>query len=164
MVLIVLRYGHRPFRDQRATTHVILAARALGADKVVFCGERDSELIDRIDEITEEYGGDFLVEYIKDWISYVKDFKKNGGTFVHLTMYGKAVQEEIEEIRQKSGDCLVFVGSQKVPPEAYKLADFNVGVTSQPHSEIAALAIFLDRYYQGKQLERRWPNSPNRQI
>ena len=50
---------------------------------------------------------------------------------------------------------------QKVPAEAYELADFNLGVTNQPHSEIAALAIFLDRYQKGKELERVW-DGPNK--
>ncbi|EQD75493.1 protein containing DUF127, partial [mine drainage metagenome] len=31
-------------------------------------------------------------------------------------------------------------------------ADYNVSVTNQPHSEVAALAIFLDRYNQGSEL------------
>jgi len=37
------------------------------------------------------------------------------------------------------------VGAEKVPPEIYSLADWNVGVGNQPHSEVAALAITLDR-------------------
>jgi tRNA (cytidine56-2'-O)-methyltransferase len=164
MAVIVLRYGHRPFRDQRATTHVILAARALGADKVVFCGERDNQLISRINSIINEYGGDFSVEYIEQWIEYIQKFRENGGYLVHLTMYGELIQEKIEDIKNRKGNCLVFVGSQKVPPEAYKLADFNIAVTNQPHSEIAALAIFLDRYFEGGELAKKWSKSPNRQI
>ena len=30
------------------------------------------------------------------------------------------------------------------------MADFNISVGNQPHSEVAALAIFLDRYSGGK--------------
>jgi tRNA (cytidine56-2'-O)-methyltransferase len=40
---------------------------------------------------------------------------------------------------------MIVVGAEKVPPEIYELADFNVAVTNQPHSEVAALAIALDR-------------------
>jgi len=32
--VIVIRYGHRPARDQRMTTHIALIARALGADGI----------------------------------------------------------------------------------------------------------------------------------
>jgi tRNA (cytidine56-2'-O)-methyltransferase len=36
----------------------------------------------------------------------------------------------------------------------YNLADYNVAIGNQPHSEIAALAIFLDRVFTGKQFKR----------
>ncbi len=32
------------------------------------------------------------------------------------------------------------------------MADINVAVSNQPHSEVAALAIFLDRLYKGEEL------------
>jgi tRNA (cytidine56-2'-O)-methyltransferase len=38
---------------------------------------------------------------------------------------------------------LVVVGAGKVPPEAYRLCDYNVSVGNQPHSEVAAIALFL---------------------
>jgi tRNA (cytidine56-2'-O)-methyltransferase len=37
------------------------------------------------------------------------------------------------------------VGASKVPGEVFGLSDFNLAVGSQPHSEVAALAIALDR-------------------
>jgi tRNA (cytidine56-2'-O)-methyltransferase len=66
-------------------------------------------------------------------------------------MYGLKIEDEIRKIR-KSGNVLVVAGGEKVPPEVYELADHNISVTGQPHSEIAALAVFLDRYYQGREL------------
>jgi tRNA (cytidine56-2'-O)-methyltransferase len=47
-----------------------------------------------------------------------------------------------------------MVGSQKVPPNFYSetVSDFNVAVGNQPHSECASLAIFLDRFFEGKSL------------
>ena len=45
-----------------------------------------------------------------------------------------------------------FEKTEKVPAEVYQRADFNVSVGNQPHSEIAALAIFLDRFTEGKAL------------
>jgi len=51
---------------------------------------------------------------------------------------------------------LVIVGSRKVPPEFFELADFNVAIGAQPHSEVAALAVFLDRLYRGRKLRRRF--------
>jgi tRNA (cytidine56-2'-O)-methyltransferase len=36
----------------------------------------------------------------------------------------------------------------------YDLADYSIAIGNQPHSEIAALAIFLDRIFKGKQLKK----------
>jgi len=38
---------------------------------------------------------------------------------------------------------LLVVGAEKVPGDLYDLADVNVAVGNQPHSEVAALAILL---------------------
>ena len=53
-------------------------------------------------------------------------------------------------------DVLVIIGAEKVPREAYDLADCNIAVGSQPHSEIAALAILLDRLFGGRQLRKEF--------
>jgi len=43
-----------------------------------------------------------------------------------------------------------------VPWALYERADYNVAVTNQPHSEVAGLAVFLDRLFDGAELEREW--------
>ena len=53
----------------------------------------------------------------------------------------------------------MVVGAEKIPFEVYEHADFNVGVTNQPHSEIAALAVFLDRLFEGRELDREWEDA-----
>ena len=57
-------------------------------------------------------------------------------------------QESLSKIN-KNDDILIIVGSEKVPPYFYEIANFNISVGNQPHSEVAALAIFLDRYMRG---------------
>ncbi|HQT44665.1 MAG TPA: tRNA (cytidine(56)-2'-O)-methyltransferase, partial [Candidatus Micrarchaeota archaeon] len=64
--------------------------------------------------------------------------------------------QKIEAELRKKNNLVVIVGSQKVPPNIYNLADANVSVTSQPHSEIAALAVFLDRYFEGRELGKKF--------
>lgn len=156
MAVWVLRFGHRKFRDERASMHVALVARAFGAEKIIFEGEKDGGLLQRVEKIADEWGGPFEAEYAPDWVKFVERFKKEGGCFAHLTMYGLPLQGQILGIKKKSKNCLVMVGSQKVPIEAYNLADFNIAVTNQPHSEIAALAIFLDRYFEGEEMGKEW--------
>jgi len=162
MAIWILRYGHRRMRDARASTHVALAARALGSSGIIFEGDEDEALMERLKKIAGEWGGSFEVKYTKNWIGEVERFKKNGGIFVHLTMYGWPVLESIEAVRAHPKDVMVLVGSQKVPTEAYEMADFNIAVTGQPHSEIAALAVFLDQYFKGKELGRVFDGAEKR--
>lgn len=140
-------------RDARASTHVALAARALGARGIIFEGDEDDALMERLQKIAGEWGGAFEIRYTKNWIGEVERFRKSGGALVHLTMYGWPLLECVNAVRTHAGDVMVLVGSQKVPTEAYEMADYNVAVTNQPHSEIAALAVFLDRYFEGKELK-----------
>ena len=150
----VLRLGHRPGRDERITTHVGLTARALGADGVLLAGAAASRA-DTVVDITDRFGGPFAVETTDEPKRRIREFE---GTVVHLTMYGEPIQDVEGDIRQVHGSAplLVVVGAEKVPFEVYERADYNVGVTNQPHSEIASLAVFLDRLYEGRELSREW--------
>jgi len=150
----VLRLGHRPGRDERITTHVGLTARALGADRVVLAGAASSRA-DTVVDITDRFGGPFEVETTDEPKRRIRDF---AGTVVHLTMYGEPIQDVEGDIRaaHDGAPLLVVVGAEKVPFEVYERADYNVGVTNQPHSEIASLAVFLDRLYGGAELDRDW--------
>jgi tRNA (cytidine56-2'-O)-methyltransferase len=40
-----------------------------------------------------------------------------------------------------------------VPSDVYQIANFNIAVTNQPHSEVGALAVFMHEYFEGKELE-----------
>ena len=142
MTVEVLRLGHRPLRDKRITTHIALVARAFGAEAMIM-PEADTNIEASVSKLVKSWGGEFLVKTEGDWKSYVKNFK---GTVVHLTMYGMPVEEKIGEIK---GDVLIVVGSEKVPREAFELADHNISIGNQPHSEVSALAIFLDRFFKG---------------
>lgn len=157
MEIEVLRLGHRLPRDERISTHVALVARAFGASSVVYSGQHDQGLEDSVKRICARWGGragggEFPITYQKSASSYIKSRKKEGFSIIHLTMYGIPVPSALPDIKSR-GRILVVVGSEAVPPEIYQLADFNVSVTGQPHSEVAALAIILDRLLGGKALE-----------
>jgi tRNA (cytidine56-2'-O)-methyltransferase len=140
----VLRLGHRLGRDDRISTHVGLTARQWGADEIVFSGEKDESMLESQKDIIERWGGEVEVRYTEEWKKEIRDFQ---GLKVHLTMYGEKINEKEEELKKSfSGeDLLVVVGAEKVPRWVYKHVDYNISVGNQPHSEIAALAIFLDR-------------------
>lgn len=150
-VSYVLRIGHRPERDKRVTTHVGLSSRALGASGMYLAAD-DQKVAASINDVAARFGGDYFCENNVKWKSFIRHFKEDGGKVVHLTMYGLRLQDVISEIRGEE-KILVVVGSEKVPGEMYELADYNVAVANQPHSEISALALFLDHLYESKELE-----------
>jgi tRNA (cytidine56-2'-O)-methyltransferase len=156
--VVVLRWGHRPQRDARLTTHVALAARALGASGFVLSDIMDKKLEESVEKVTENWGGKFFFEMGKPWRSFVREWRTKGGVVVHLTVYGENLQTSpvLDRIRQSGKNLLVLVGSQKVPGDFFSgdVSDFNVAVGNQPHSECAALAVFLDRFFEGKELAK----------
>jgi tRNA (cytidine56-2'-O)-methyltransferase len=149
----VLRIGHRIVRDDRVTTHAALVARAFGADIIYMTGIIDESINDTVASVSERWGGGFKIKIIQDWKSLVKAWKKEEGKVAHLTMYGINIDDIIQSVRKES-KVMVIIGAEKVPQEAYNLADYNIAIGDQPHSEIAALAIFLDRIFTGKQFRR----------
>jgi tRNA (cytidine56-2'-O)-methyltransferase len=147
----VLRIGHRIQRDKRTTTHVALVARAFGADKI-YINTKDEKIKENINSITKKFGGNFQIETDIDPKKIIKQWK---GTIVHLTMYGEELEKSISKIN-KTKDLLIIVGSEKVRPYFYESADFNISIGNQPHSEVSSLAIFLDRYTNGKWLTKKF--------
>jgi tRNA (cytidine56-2'-O)-methyltransferase len=154
-LITVLRIGHRPARDKRITTHVALTARAFGASAIII-DLHDSELESNIRSVVDRFGGDFQISSGVNWRRYLEE---SGAVKVHLTMYGIPVQDCIDNIREdvsRKGNLIITVGAEKVPGDLYGVADYNVSVTNQPHSEVAALALFLDRYNHGDELSARF--------
>ena len=141
--LSVLRLGHRRDRDKRITSHLGLTARAFGADEIILAGDRDPSALETWDSVTERFGGSFSSRFEESPLSFLRKQSKSGEiTIVHLTMYGRPWEESIPRIPMDK-PALVVVGGTKVPAEVYHLANHNVSVGNQPHSEVAALAVFL---------------------
>jgi tRNA (cytidine56-2'-O)-methyltransferase len=160
--VIILRIGHRPERDQRVTTHVGLTARALGGTGM-YLAASDKGVVESINDVVSRWGGDFFCQDNVKWRSSIRDWKAQGGTVVHLTMYGLNLPDVIDDIRIHE-KILVIVGAEKVPGEIFGLADFNVAVTGQPHSEISSLALFLDHFFSGLELRNEFSGARMRII
>jgi tRNA (cytidine56-2'-O)-methyltransferase len=154
MEIHILRLGHRPARDKRISTHVALTARAFGARGIVV-STKDVELEESVLDVAGRFGGEFEVRTGVKWKAYLRDFD---GTKVHLTMYGVHVDDALPRIKAEAKEkVLIVVGAEKVPADVYQMADFNVAVGNQPHSEVAALAVFLDRLTDGNGLRSEFP-------
>jgi len=156
MNIEVLRIGQRVVRDDRVTTHVALVARALGASKI-YMNEVDPEIESTIQKINKTWGGNFEIEFFSNWKDII-NMKRNDYKIIHLTMYGENINKIYSKI-QKDEKILVVVGAEKVPREIYDKSDYNVSIGTQPHSEISALAILLDRIQGGEQFNKKFPNS-----
>ena len=141
----VLRIGHRPERDKRISTHVALTARAFGADGITL-HRPDSRVVTTVEDVVQRFGGDFSIATTTRPRAVARDWR---GKVVHLTMFGTPLAEAAPLLRHES-ELLVIVGAERVPRWTFELADWNVAVGSQPHSEVAALAILL------AELEPRW--------
>jgi len=135
---------------------VALTARALCASGFILSDTTDSHIEETVNKIAKTWGGDFHFEMGTSWKKAIRDWKAAGGVVVHLTAYGENIQtsDVVSRIRATEKDVMLLVGSQKVPGEFYseEVSDFNVAVGNQPHSECSALAIFLDRFFLGKEL------------
>jgi len=151
----VLRWGHRE-RDKRLTSHVALTARAFGASHFILADVRDEKVEATVAKVMKNWGGRLRFEMGKPWKQVVKDWRAKGDVVVHLTAYGENIysSDVLERIKATQKDVLVIVGSQKVPSQFFSKAvsDFNVAIGNQPHSECSSLAVFLDRFFNGREL------------
>ncbi len=148
--LSVLRLGHRRERDKRITSHLGLTARAFGADEVILAGEEDESALETWRSVSERFGGEFECRYEAKPLSWLRKFARDAGdgqagVIIHLTMYGEPWKDVTSKI-ERDRPTVVVVGGTKVPGELFKLATHNVSVGNQPHSEVAALGIFLDSF------------------
>ncbi len=146
----VLRLGHRRERDKRITSHLGLTARAFGADEIILAGEEDESALETWRSVSERFGGEFECRYEVKPMSWLRGFARDAGdgepgVIVHLTMYGEPWREAVGEI-SRDRPVVIVVGGTKVPGELFRLATHNVSVGNQPHSEVAALGIFLDSF------------------
>lgn len=149
----VLRIGHRPGRDKRITTHICLTARAFGAD-VAYVHEDDPRVVATVRDVVGRFGGPFEVHGIDSWRQVLTRWKEQGAQVVHLTMYGEAFETGLARLDPQRATLFV-AGAEKVPPDIYERADVNLSVGNQPHSEVAATAVVLDRFLTGD-----WAHKP----
>jgi len=132
----------------------------LGASGFILSDVQDEKISQTIEKVTKQWGGTFFFQMGVSWKQAVKEWKKDEGIVVHLTAYGENIQTSnvMGRIATTKKDVLIIVGSQKVPKGFFseKVSDFNVAVGNQPHSECSSLAVFLDRLFEGKELQKEF--------
>ena len=155
----ILRLGHRKGRDPRITTHLALVSRAMGANGFVLAGDEDENLFSNIESVNERFGRGLSCRYEKSPMKMLREISnssmQNKPLIIHLTMYGEPFKQVIPII-PKDKSIVVVVGGAKVPGEIFKISDYNIAVGNQPHSEVAALALFLDSWTEGEGFNREF--------
>lgn len=160
----VLRLGYRKGRDPRITTHLALVSRALGATNFLLAGDEDPELFANVASVNERFGGEMRCEHVSGAVGWLKRFTQNDagdgepGVAIHLTMYGEPYREVLPRIR-RDRPVVVVVGGAKVPGDVFQHAQYNVAVGNQPHSEVAALALFMEGWFGQGGTERHFPGA-----
>jgi tRNA (cytidine56-2'-O)-methyltransferase len=142
----VVRLGYRLGRDPRITTHLGLVSRAWGAQYFHVFGDEDSKLFTTIQQVNQRFGGSMECQHQKGLLRWMRNFQdpeQTNGVIVHLTMYGQDYKEVVSDI-DTNRPIAIVVGGAKVPGEVFKISNFNASVGTQPHSEVAALALFLE--------------------
>ncbi|MHA1331591.1 MAG: tRNA (cytidine(56)-2'-O)-methyltransferase [Candidatus Hodarchaeales archaeon] len=170
-MVLILRIGHRKERDKRITTHIALVARAFGAEKIIITGERDDKLINTVNSVVREWGGNFSLEIYphEEWKNLILKWKLENKKIVHLTMYGENLidfekTEDFQALKTNSSslmNLMIIIGGEKVPGAVFHYADWNIAITNQPHSEVSSLAIFLEHLIPGS-LNLDFPNAKRR--
>ena len=128
MNVTVLRLGNRIERDYRITTHCALVARAFGANEIIISGQIDKDIKATIQQINQNWGGNFEVRYIDKWKTYLRS-QKDAGNFVILsTMYGVNIDELVADINTVSNkqNIIVVIGAGKLSPEVYDYCDLRL--------------------------------------
>ena len=170
-MIFILKLDHRPFRDKRITTHCALVSRAFGANCFYYSGVEDNILEKNILNINKQWGSDFQIKFIKEPMIFTKNFI---GVKIHLTMYGDKITKKINKIIKLNNkkNLLIIVGGPKVNKFYYEIVDYNISITNQPHSEVAALAITLNLlnpdylnkdFFKNNQL-KIIPNNKNKKV
>ncbi len=140
-----------------------LTARAFGASGFILSDLNDFAIKRTLEKITENWGGTFIFRMGIPFKNAVEEWKRNDGIIIHLTAYGENIETSniLDRIKSHKKDMMLIVGSKKVPKDFFseKISDYNLAVGNQPHSEIAAVAIFLDRFFHGKELSRAYDNA-----
>ncbi len=146
--------------DYGLSVDLALAARAFGAQQIVFTSERSDRLVRHFKSVVSKWGGSFEVLFTKDWIGFVKE--KRNYKSVYLTQFGLPFSKVSSII--KTYKNLVVIISTDGARGAAAHSDFNVSISTQPHVSISALAIFLHEFYSGRELAMHFENAKYRVV
>ncbi len=138
-----------------------LAARAFGAQSVTFATGKSPRFARQFARLNRKWGGDFAVDFTDDWKGFIAG-KKNYKS-IYLTRYGTPINKLKYSLKTYK-NILLIVTLTEAYKNLYKMSDFNVSITTQPHCSTAAIAIFLHLFYEGRELAMHFENAQYKVI
>ena len=140
-------------------TDLCLIARAFGASGIVFTSN-DKKLAAKSQrfcrDICDKWGGSFSVSFTNSWKDYIKS-KRNYKT-IYLTRYGIPIRQAEYALRTYKNMLIIVSFSEKIK-ELYDIADFNISITSQPHTMASSMTALLRTYYRDRELSMHFENA-----
>ncbi|MGC8496118.1 MAG: hypothetical protein ACP5MX_02845 [Candidatus Micrarchaeia archaeon] len=131
-------------------------ARAFGASEIIFVSKPDPRLKRNISLLNSKWGGSFSVGFARDYAEVVK--AKQSYKIIYLTRFGTPISKTIYAIKTYK-NLLVVITTKEALAEILKIADFEVSLTTQPHSGSSALAVLLHMFYEGRELAMHFENA-----
>ncbi len=131
-------------------------ARAFGASEITFASAEDKHIKRMIASLNSKWGGRFTVNFTRNYMNYIKSkvpYKK-----VYLTRYGSPISKSLYALKTYK-NLLVIITMKESQKHIVRIADFTVGITTQPHSGSSALAVFLHMFYEGRELAMHFENA-----
>ncbi len=140
-------------------TDLCLIARAFGATEAVFTTS-DRKLISKskrfCKDVCAKWGGSFTISFTNNWKAYIKSKRKY--KTIYLTRYGTPVRQMEYLLRTYKNLLIIASFSEKIK-ELYTIADFNISITSQPHTVASSVTALLRAYYRDRELSMHFENA-----
>jgi tRNA (cytidine56-2'-O)-methyltransferase len=138
---------------------ICMISRAFGASNITFFPSKGSaieaKLKRSIKQANKKWGGNFSVYFCNNWEKFIKE--KRNYLKIYLTRYGMPIIKMRYRISTYKNILLITSFSESIKA-AYDAADFNISISSQPHTCGSSIAIFLHDFYQGRELAMRFEN------
>ena len=139
---------------------IALTARAFGASEITVNLKEQrnkSHITKYFKEINNDWGSNFKVSFTNNWMDLIKEHNNNYKT-IYLTKYGDSIKKK-EYVISTYKNILLIVSTTDDIKELYDMADFNISLTTQPHTIISSIAVFLNMYYKGRELAMHFENA-----
>lgn len=136
--------------------NMCLTARALGAAEIIFIGRKDQRLPRYMGAVNAKWGGSFKVKFMGRYAEAIKSASRYAK--VNLTRFGVPLKQKIYQLRTYKNILLIVSLKDEAGP-IHRLSDFNISISSQPHSCTASIAVFLHEFYNGRELAMHFENA-----